>query len=98
MRLVLVLGVAFSLLPAAAGADAITYKVQMQSFDMWCQETQHYEPDRCDARSAEDQAAYEQWRDTVERYELPYLKRVEAEQNLNERVLEHDSSARPVGH
>jgi hypothetical protein len=84
--------------PAAADAESPMYRVQMQSFDMWCQETQHYPAERCDARTPADEEAYNTWRATIERYELPYLKRVEEERELNDRIIEHDSSARPVTH
>jgi hypothetical protein len=98
MRFVLACGLALSLLPVAAqGAGDVGYNVQVLSFDMWCQETKGYPAERCDAREPADEAAFEQYRATVERYELPYLKRMEEERELRERVLEHDSSARHTG-
>jgi hypothetical protein len=97
MRWVLGWGMALALSPLAASADPMMYNVQMLSFDMWCQETAHYAPDRCDAHTADDEATFEQFRATIERYELPYLKRVEQERDLHTRVLDHDPQQRPNG-
>lgn len=97
MRLLLAYGVALSLFPAVAAAQQSTYDVQVLSFDMWCLENRHYTPERCDAREPADVEAFEDYRATVERYELPYLKRMEEERALQTRVLEHDSSERPNG-
>lgn len=97
MRWLVVWGVALALAPVAAGADPVTYNVQVLSFDMWCQEAQHYSPERCDAREPADEAAFETYRATIERYELPYLKRVEEERDLHTRVIHHDPSVRPDG-
>ena len=93
----LVWGAATLLLPLAANADPMTYNVQMLSFDMWCQETAHYAPDRCDQRTAADYAAFEDFRATIERYELPYLKRVEEERNLHTRIINNDPVPRRNG-
>lgn len=95
MRLVLLCGVALSLLPAAAGAQQSNYDVQVLSFDAWCQDIKHYDVDRCDRRDASDQEAFEQYRATVERYELPFLKRQQAEADLNNRVIDHEVSQKP---
>jgi len=86
-----------ALSPLAANADPMTYNVQMLSFDMWCQETAHYAPDRCDQRTAADEQAFEDFRATIERYELPYLKRVEAERDLHTQIIHHDPQERPAG-
>jgi hypothetical protein len=95
MRVLFALGVALALLPAAAQAQQSNYNVQVLSFDMWCQDVKRYDAERCDARSAEDQADFEQYRATVERYELPYLKRQQAEADLNNRVIDHEVSQKP---
>jgi hypothetical protein len=53
------------------------YDVKNMSFDAWCQETQHYPTDRCEARRPEDLKAFEDYRALIERYELDHLKRVQ---------------------
>jgi hypothetical protein len=90
-------GLALTSLPVAGGTWAAGYNVQILSFDMWCLENKRYEPERCDARRPDDVAAFEQYRATVERYELPYLKRMEEERELQTRILDHDSSDRAPG-
>ena len=47
------------------------------SFDMWCQETQHYPTDRCEARRPDDVKAFKDYRALIERYELDHLKQVQ---------------------
>ncbi len=96
MRVLLAFGVALSLVPQIAAAQS-SYDVQVLSFSTWCLENKRYDADRCDARNPDDVAAFEDYRATVELYELPYLKRMEEERALQTRVLEHDSSERPFG-
>ncbi|MEY4879100.1 MAG: hypothetical protein RJB62_569 [Pseudomonadota bacterium] len=55
------------------------YNVQTLNFDLWCRETQRYAAERCDARMADDLAAFESYRSVVERYELQYLMERERE-------------------
>lgn len=66
------------------------YAVQDVNFDLWCQNTEGLPPDRCDKRTAEDEAKYEAYRDLIDKYELPYLKRKNADQNLNRIVIHAD--------
>jgi hypothetical protein len=96
MQFRLACAVALPLLGFTA-AEAANYNVQVLSFDMWCQENKRYDAERCDERRPDDVAAFETYRATVERYELPYLKRMEQERELQTRVLEHDSSDRRPG-
>jgi hypothetical protein len=87
---------ALALLFAASSASAQTTALPVtdMNFDMWCQETQHWPAERCDRRLPADEDAFEKYRDTIERYEVPYLKERENEQTLN-RVILHDD---PVDH
>jgi hypothetical protein len=55
----------------------LNYNVRTMSFELWCQDTQHYPPARCQARRPEDVGAFESYRRLIERYELDYLKRVQ---------------------
>ena len=59
----------------------LNYNVRTMSFELWCQDTQHYPADRCQARRPEDVAAFETYRRLIERYELDYLKRVQKDQS-----------------
>jgi hypothetical protein len=95
MRVAVGIGLALFLLPAAAGAQQGNYNVQVLSFDAWCQDVRRYDPDRCDRREPADEEAFVAYRATVERYELPYLKRQQAEADLNNRVIDHEVSQKP---
>jgi hypothetical protein len=81
-------------LPAAAQQNpndtGTRYNVQDINFDMWCQETEGLDPDRCDKRLPEDNAKYEAYRNAFEKYEIPYLQRKNADQNLNRVVIHAD--------
>lgn len=70
------------------------YNVQEMNFDMWCQEEQHLPPSRCDKRLPEDDAAFDAYRSKIERYEIPYLKEKQRQQQLNVGILHND----PVDH
>src|SRR5260221_1522551 len=65
-------------LPAAPGRNlslgTSTFNVRTMDFDLWCQQTQRYATERCAARRAEDVKAFEDYRSSIERYELDYLK------------------------
>ena len=56
------------------------------NFDAWCQETQQYPADRCEARRPEDLKAFEDYRAVIERYELDYLKRVQRNEELRANI------------
>ena len=62
------------------------YDVQSMNFDLWCQETQRYPVDRCDARLPEDQREFEAYRAIIEHYELQYLMEKEREAEAAERI------------
>lgn len=62
-----------------------TYDVKTITFDSWCEGTQQYASDRCARRLAADVKAFELYRDSVERYELQYLKQVEQNRAAEQR-------------
>ena len=77
-------------LPAAPGRDLSigtgTFAVRNLDFDLWCQQTQRYDAERCAARRLEDVKAFEDYRSSIERYELDYLKQVQKDQDLRART------------
>ena len=82
---------AFALLGSgAAFAQPLTaplnYDVKNMTFEMWCQETQRYPAERCEARRPADVTAFESYRAAIERYELQYLKQVERERQIRDSV------------
>ena len=70
------------------------YNLQDMNFDMWCQEEKHLPADRCDKRLPEDDAAFNAYRDKVERYEIPYLQQQDRRLKLSTGILHTD----PVDH
>src|SRR5882762_1917138 len=78
------------ILPAAPGRDlsigTSTFGVRTVDFDLWCQQTQRYDAARCAARRPEDVKAFEDYRASIERYELDYLKQVQKDQELRART------------
>ena len=64
----------------------LNYDVKQLTFELWCQETQRYPAERCDARRPADVAAFEAYRASIERYELQYLKQVDRERQIRDSV------------
>jgi hypothetical protein len=64
----------------------LNYDVKTLTFELWCQETQRYPQDRCDARRPADVAAFEAYRASIERYELQYLKQMDRERQIRDSV------------
>ena len=99
-RIVLIavtLASAWSLTTVAASAQTgKNFDVKTMNFDLWCQETQHLPPDRCDKRTAEDEATFEAFRSQIERYEVPYLKQQQRDLTLNRDILHNDPVSHPL--
>ena len=89
-------GAALALLWGTAEAQDTRYDVKTINFDLWCQETQHLPPDRCDKRLPEDEQAFEDYRAKVEKYEIPYLQGRENGAQLNRTILHNDPVDNPV--
>lgn len=64
----------------------LNYDVKQLTFELWCQETQRYPAERCEARRPADVAAFEAYRASIERYELQYLKQVDRERQIRDSV------------
>jgi len=64
----------------------LNYDVKQLTFELWCQETQRYPAERCNARRPPDVKAFEDYRAAIERYELQYLKQVEREKRIIDSV------------
>jgi hypothetical protein len=96
MKRVLILAAAMTALALPASAQSGRLDVENINFDMWCQETQHLPPDRCDKRLPADEAAFEDYRAKVEKYEIPYLKGKESGAQLDRVILRNDPVDNPV--
>ena len=83
-----------------AGTQAIgqgrPYKLPTMNFDLWCQETEHLPPERCDKRLPKDNAVFEAYRAKVEKFELRYHQGREKSQYLNRAILHNDPVDNPV--
>ena len=64
----------------------LNYDVKTLTFELWCQETQRYPLERCNARRPADIAAFEAYRASIERYELQYLKQADRERQIRDSV------------
>lgn len=96
MTRTLLAAAALTALCLPAVAQTHRYDVQTINFDLWCQETQHLPPDRCDKRLPADEAAYEDYRAKVEKYEIPYLQGKETGAQLDRTILHNDPVDNPV--
>ena len=88
--LLLAEGSASAQLPGAGARDLSlgvgAFPLRTMDFDLWCQQTQRYSADRCAARRAEDVRAFEDYRSSIERYELDHLKQVQKDQEFRTRA------------
>ncbi|MEI9991047.1 MAG: hypothetical protein WDM86_13505 [Rhizomicrobium sp.] len=97
MKRTMILAAAAVLLSwAPAGAQSDRYHVRTINFDLWCQETQHLAPDRCDKRLPKDEADYEAYTAKVEQYEIPYLQGQQTGAQLDRTILHADPIDNPV--
>jgi len=87
---------AVAALAMPGAASAAPYNLQTMNFDLWCQETQHLPPDRCDKRLPNDEADFEAYRTKVEKYEIPYMQGRENGQQLDRAILHNDPVDNPV--
>jgi len=90
LMLLLAVGSAWAQLPGAPARDLSigtgAFPVRTMDFDLWCQQTQRYSADRCAARRAEDVRAFEDYRSSIERYEIDHLKQVQKDQEIRTRT------------
>jgi hypothetical protein len=80
-------------MPAAAQRNG-NLPVKEMNFDLWCQEQAGLPAERCDKRTAQDEAAFESYRSKVEAYEVPYLQQKNNAARLDLDILRND----PVDH
>jgi hypothetical protein len=93
-RTLLFAAAALCVLSGTASAQATRYDLTEMNFDLWCQEEQHLDPDRCDKRLPADDAAFQAYRNKIEKYEIPYLQDKENRSQLNRVILHND----PIDH
>jgi hypothetical protein len=87
---------ALVVLPLSAFAQGGNYDVKTMNFDLWCQEQQHLDPDRCDKRLPSDEKDFEAYRATIERYEIPYLQEKQNAVALDRNILNNDPVDNPI--
>jgi hypothetical protein len=72
--------------PEGTVSSSQPFDVHEMTFDLWCQQTQRYSIERCQARSDADVKAFEDYRDSVERSELDFLKQQQRDRDLQYRA------------
>ena len=88
-------GLAAASLPAFAQRNG-NFPVQEMNFDLWCQEQAGLPAERCDKRTAQDEATFEAYRAKVEAYEIPYLQQKQNAARLDTDILRNDPVDRPI--
>jgi succinylarginine dihydrolase len=86
-----------ALLLCCGGANAQigrNYDVKPMNFDLWCQETAHIAPDRCDKRLPQDDEAFNAYRAKIEAYEIPYLQQQNRNARIDTNILHNDPTDR----
>jgi hypothetical protein len=83
-------------LPASVFAQGPNYDVKTMNFDLWCQEQQHLDPDRCDKRLPGDEKDFEAYRAKIEQYEIPYLQEKSKDVALDRNILNKDPVDNPI--
>jgi hypothetical protein len=99
MKMAVLLATAVSLtavsVPAVAQRNG-NYPVQEMNFDLWCQEQAGLPAERCDKRTAQDEATFEAYRAKVEAYEIPYLQQKQNAARLDRDIMRNDPVDRPI--
>src|ERR1700750_1793331 len=95
MGLLLAPAVIFTAPPASAQRNG-NYPVQEMNFDLWCQEQAGLPAERCDKRTAQDEATFEAYRAKVEAYEIPYLQQKQNAARLDADIMRNDPVDRPI--
>ncbi len=67
-----------------------------QNFDIWCQETQHLPPARCDKRLPQDDAEFQAYANKIEGYETQQLNQDAEQRRLDQAITRSDPSANPA--
>jgi hypothetical protein len=96
IRKAFVVALAFGAVAFRADAQSSPLPLAEINFDMWCQETQHLPPDRCDKRLPQDDQAYQAYVANYEKYEVPYLQQKRDDVNFNKNILHNDPVDHPV--
>ena len=97
VRMAVLLATAVSLVaPPAFAQRNGNYPVQEMNFDLWCQEQAGLPAERCDKRTAQDEAAFEAYRAKVEAYEIPYLQQKQNAARLDADIMRNDPVDRPI--
>lgn len=92
-RILFIFGFALASVAARAQAPVTQYNLHEMNFDLWCQETRHYPPERCDKRLPADDKEFQAYVAKIQKYEIPYLEERHEEQERSRSILHAD----PIG-
>ncbi|MGB8366647.1 MAG: hypothetical protein ACLQUZ_16295 [Rhizomicrobium sp.] len=90
------LGAALCAWGLQAAAQTTHLNLHEMNFDMWCQEHQKLPPERCDKRLPADDAAFQNYVDTIERYETQKLNNQAKERRIGHMIDRADSVDHPL--
>ncbi len=90
------LGAALCAWGLEAEAQTTHLNLHEMNFDMWCQEHQNLPPARCDKRLPADDAAFQNYVDTIERYETQQLNNQAKERSIDRMIDRADSVDHPL--
>jgi hypothetical protein len=94
-KLGLLVGAALCASALQSEAQSGSLKLREINFDMWCQEHRHLPPARCDKRLPQDDAAFQQYVNTIERYETQRLNSEAQERSIG-RMINADPIDNPI--
>jgi hypothetical protein len=66
------------------------------NFDLWCQEQAHLAADRCDKRLPGDEQTFEDFRDKVDQFEVPYLQQQQRDWAIHRDIMQNDPVDNPA--
>jgi hypothetical protein len=80
----------------AIAQSAGNYDLPGMNFDLWCQEQAHLPAAQCDKRTPEDEKTFDDFRDKVDRYEIPYLQRQQKDLAVHRDIMQNDQVDNPL--
>jgi hypothetical protein len=72
------------------------YNVPGMNFDLWCQEEAHLPAAQCDQRTPEDEKTFDDFRDKIDRYEIPYLQGRQSKLSIYRDIMHNDPVDNPL--
>jgi len=78
----------------AVGAQT-RYDPTVLGFDLWCQVQANLPPRRCDRRTTADQKAYDDYRNKIDGFGIPYLQGKNHQDRMEQNLMNTDPVDNP---